>query len=70
MATIPMKIKLACKYAGISESELARRIGSSSQSISKRLKTGRFTSEELCKIAAAIGCTFSFSFDFEDGTKI
>ena len=70
MADIPMKIKLACKYAGVSEAELARRVGSSPQSISQRLKTGRFKTDELNRIAEAIGCKFAYSFDFEDGTKI
>ncbi len=67
---ISTKIKLAATYAKISEAELARRIGSSSQAFGQRLKTGKFTSEELEKIAEALGAKYSCSFGFPDGTKI
>ena len=42
---IPTKIKLATAYANISEAELARRIGTSSQALGQRMKTGKFSSE-------------------------
>ncbi len=34
------------------------------------MKTGKFSTEEMNTIAAALGCTYSFSFEFPDGTKI
>ena len=55
---IPKKIKLATTYAGISEAELARRVGSSSQAFGQRMKTGKFSSAELDKIAEALGAEF------------
>ena len=67
---ITSKIKLETKYANISEAELARRIGTSSQAFGQRLKTGKFSSAELEKIAEAIGAKFNCTFEFEDGTKI
>ena len=67
---IPTKIKLATTYAKITEAELARRIDTSSQNIGKRLKVGKFTSEEIDKIAAALGAEFVCSFRFPDGTEI
>ncbi len=67
---ITTKIKLATTYAKISEAELARRIGTSSQALGQRLKTGKFTAEELSKIADALGATYFFGFEFNDGTKI
>lgn len=67
---IPTKIKLAETYAKISEAELARRLGTTSQALGQRLKTGKFTSTELEKIASALGAEFSFGFSFPDGTDI
>lgn len=67
---ISTKIKLALTYAKISEAELARRIGTSSQALVQRLKTGKFTSQEIEKIAAAIGAEYIYIFKFADGTEI
>ena len=67
---ISTKIKLALTYAKVSEAELARRIGTSSQALGQRLKTGKFTSEELDKIADVIGAEYFFGFKFPDGTEI
>ena len=67
---IPTKIKLAEAYAKISEAELARRIGTTSQAFGQRMKTGKFSSEDLNKIAAAMGAEFVCSFIFPDGTSI
>lgn len=67
---ITTKIKLAITYAKISEAELARRIDTSSQALGQRLKTGKFTSEELEKIASVIGAKYTYGFKFPDGTEI
>lgn len=67
---ISTKIKLALTYAKISEVELARRIGTSSQALGQRLKTGKFTSQEIEKIAAVIGAEYIYIFKFADGTEI
>lgn len=67
---IPTKIKLAETYAKVSESELARRIGMTPQALGQRIKTGKFTSAELDKIAEALGAEFACEFRFPDGTKI
>ena len=67
---ISKQINMACVYAGISQSELARRIGTSPQALNNRLKTGKFTREELDKIAQALGCTLVLAFVFDDGTKV
>lgn len=68
--TIPQKIKMALAYKGISEAELARTIGTSPSALNQRMKTGKFSSEDLEKIAAALEATFVFGFEFKDGTKI
>ena len=67
---IPTKIKLAETYTRISESELARRIGTTPQAFNQRMKTGKFSSEELEKIAEALGAAFECKFRFSDGTEI
>lgn len=67
---IPMKIKMAECYAKISEAELARRLGTSSQALGQRLKTGKFTSTDLDKIAQALGAEFVCFFRFRDGAEI
>ncbi len=68
--TVPQKIKMALGYKGMSESELARDIGTSPQAFNQRMKTGKFSSEDMEKIAEALGAKFFFGFEFEDGTKI
>ena len=68
--TISQKIKMALAYKGISEAELARTIGTSPSAFNQRMKTGKFSSEDLESIAAALQATFFFGFEFEDGTKI
>ena len=68
--TIPQKIKMALAYKGMSEAELSRAIGTSPSAFNQRMKTGKFSSEDMEKIAEAIGAKFFFGFEFEDGTKI
>ena len=67
---IPKKIKLATTYAGISEAELDRRVGSSSQAFGQRMKTGKFSSAELDKIAEALGAEFVCAFKFPNGDEV
>ena len=67
---ISTKIKLAETYANISEAELSRRIGTTSQAFGQRLKTGKFSSADLEKIAQALGAEFVCKFVFPDGTEI
>lgn len=66
---IGKKVKLACAFIDISEAELARRLEISPQSLNKRLKTGKFSAEELENIASALGAKFTLDFTFPDGTK-
>lgn len=67
---ITRKIKLAETYAGISEAELARRLGTTSQAFGQRMKTGKFKSSDLEEIAAALGCEIVVELRFPDGTVI
>lgn len=68
--TISQKIKMALAYKGMSEAELARSIGTSPQAFNQRMKTGKFSSDEMNKIAQALGAEYYFGFQFPDGTKV
>ena len=68
--TVPQKIKMALAYKGMSEADLARTIGTSPSAFNQRMKTGKFSSEDMEKIAEAMGAEFFFGFKFEDGTKV
>ncbi len=64
------KIKMALTYTDISQAELARRLGMTPANFNIRMKRGTFKVEELEVIAQALGAKFTYTFDFEDGTKI
>lgn len=67
---IAQKIKMVLAYKGMSEAELARSIGSSPSAFNRRMKTGKFSSEEMERIAEALETIYYFGFEFKDGTKI
>lgn len=67
---IPTKIKLAETYAKMSEADLARRLGKTPQAFGQRMKTGKFSSNDLEAIAAALGAEVKVVFTFPDGTEI
>jgi hypothetical protein len=65
------KIKMALAYKGIKEAELARLLKTTPQAFNQRMKTDKFSTDDLNKIAAALGAIFiPCSFEFPDGTKI
>lgn len=68
--TIEQKIKMALSYSGISQSELARRIGTTPQNLNQKIKRNTMTKEEMEEIAAALGGKWKAEFVFADGTVI
>lgn len=68
--TIKQKVVSACLQAGISQTELGRRLGMSQANFSKRLKVGKFTEAELKDMAQELGCKYHSYFEFPNGTKI
>lgn len=64
------KIKMALAHEDMSQAELARRVGTTPANFNHRLKNVTFKIEDLEKIAAVLGAKFTYTFDFEDGTKI
>lgn len=67
--TVQEQIKTALIHADITQKELAGKIGMSPQSFVNRLKTGKFTKEELEKIGSAMGAEYHSYFLFPDGNK-
>ena len=67
---IEQKINMALAYKGISQAELARRIGQSPANLNLKLKRETLKNDELSKIAEALGGNYVFAFEFPDGTKI
>lgn len=68
--TVREQIKAACDVAGISTTELGAKMGMSQQSMSARLKTGKFSKSEYEQMAKILGARFVFRFEFPDGTRI
>lgn len=68
--TLEQKINMALAYKGISQAALARAVNMSPANFNKRLKISKFSQEELEQIATALGGTYTFGFEFPDGTKI
>lgn len=68
--TIQQKIDTACSMAGITQSELAKRLNTSAPAWNKRLKTGKFSDDDFKKISEALGCSYKSGFYFPDGNKV
>lgn len=63
-------IEMGLAYAGISNRELADRLGWSPQVLCNRLKTGKFSVEEWNTIAKVIGAELRLGFHFPDGKDV
>ncbi len=68
--TIEQKIKMALSYSGISQSELARKLGTTPQNFNQKVKRNTLTKEEMEEIAAVLGGSWRAEFVFGDGTVI
>lgn len=68
--TIQQKIETACAMAGISKTELGRRIGLSQPAFSQRLKTGKFSDKDFEDMAKALGAKYFSGFVFPDGNRV
>lgn len=68
--TIEQKIKMALSYSGISQAELARRIGTTPSNLNQKVKRNTLTKEELEQIALSLGGIWRAEFVFGDGTVI
>ena len=68
--TTAQKIRMALAFRNMSEAELARALGTSPSAFNQRMKTDKFTLQELERIAKAFGAIYTAAFEFPDGTKI
>lgn len=65
--TAKQVIDMGLAYAGMSQRDLAQKLGWSPQLLNNRIKTGKFSVEEWDTIAKAIGAEFVVGFKFPDG---
>lgn len=68
--TIEQKIKMALSYSGVSQAELARRMGTTPSNLNQKIKRNTLTKEEMEQIASALGGLWRAEFVFDDGTVI
>ena len=66
---IVQKIRMSLAYKKMSESALARAMGSSPSAFHQRMKVGKFTTKELNDMATVMGAVYVAYFEFPDGTK-
>lgn len=67
---INQKIRTVMLMQDINITELAKRLGTSQQNLSKRLKIGKFSLQEYESIAKVLGVDFHLFFELPDGTRI
>lgn len=67
--TIQEQIKTAAIHGNITLAEVAKKVGMSPQSFSNRMKTGKFTRNELDEIGKALGAEYISCFRFPDGSE-
>lgn len=68
--TIAEQIKILCIRCGVSEAELARRLGKSPQSFNAKMKRQSFTVNDLDDIALSLGVRFDRHFVFDNGEEV
>ena len=69
--TLQQQIEMALAYAGnVKKSDIAAKFGVTTSAFVQRLRTGKFTKEELEEIAASMDAEYISYFQFKDGTKI
>lgn len=68
--TIAQKLNMALSYKGISQAELARRMGTTPSNLNQKVKRNTLTKEELEQVAEVLGGMWRAEFEFPDGTII
>lgn len=68
--TVSEQIKILCVRCGVSEAELARRLGKSPQSFNAKMKRQSFTIDDMDAIALSLGVRFDRHFVFENGEEV
>ncbi len=68
--TTEQMLKMSLSFCGLSQAELARRIGTTPSNLNQKVKRNTLTRENLEEIARAMGAEFVCHFRFPDGTEI
>lgn len=68
--TIQQKIDMALAYSGVTKKQVADKLKVTPSAFNQRLKTGKFTKEELEEIARVFNAKYVSYFKFSDGTMI
>lgn len=68
--TLEQKIKMALAYTGISQAELARRIGTTPSNLNQKIKRNTLSMDDMEEIAKAMGGHWIAEFNFPGGTVI
>ncbi len=69
--TLQQKIDMAIAYAGdVTKKDIAKKLGVTPSAFSQRLKTGKFTQEEMQMIAGVLDAEYVSYFKFKDGKEI
>lgn len=63
-------VTMALGYAGMSQAQLARAIGTTPSNLNQKVNRNTLTKEDLEQIAEALGGKYVCYFEFPDGTKI
>lgn len=68
--TIEQKVKMMLAYVGISQAELARRLGTTPSNLNQKIKKNTLTYEDLCSIAEVVGGRWVARFEFGEDINI
>lgn len=70
-SSIQQLIKRSCGYAGITQSELAKRLNMSPALLASRIRNGKFSFQDWQKVEEAFGdVEIKLTITFDDGTVI
>jgi len=69
MLTMKQHISMLAAYRGTSLAEIARRLDITRQTLYKKLDHNTLTSEDMARIAQAVGAKYRSAFVFPDGRE-
>ena len=68
--TVAEQVRILCVRINISEAELARRLGTSPQSLNAKIKRDTFSVYDMERIAEVTGTTFKREFILNNGETV
>lgn len=68
--TTSEKIRIMCKRRGLTITELAKKLGTTGQNLSNKLKRDNFSENELIAIAEKLNYTYESHFTDEEGNSL